>query len=653
MRRELSNLNKQGQINDYLYYHLFNRVDIHDQNTASELIREAQELTKLGVECEDDHKHFTYIRMHLKKIATDIAGQLDSLTLAKLASYVYNNRNSYPIDTILNFYKAVEHGLSELDVPFNKFAYPLSIETYDAKEERDIDKWLQGVREIYELVHRGYTFDQAFNMITEHWDIMEKNQYKYWLNFYQSGEHMKYKMAEEEKTAQLGYQIPYDAIKVRVPDMNEIKFDPYSSSHYEKAQPSSQEAPPTLRSSELPMPTTEQISQANVERKIQSIIGRLSAAEKLATRPEVIKRLNQVLDIDVSEWLKRLYELKLSIQRTPIRNVASTILEDLIIKEANILIKNGKVNAGRLLKSIAQEPMENTTVSDPSQSPMRPPSLPTPIGTPGDVGPAPLPEQGPAPTETSPTASMPDLPSLPEEPKKSDGDMAMEEFISNLNMEYPDEDKGKADDCEDSITVMAQEVMPGRPMLTTEEAAPARPVERPAPHIKVEEEPDMDSFDLDNVKISDVVKRLELVSNVIKNREIPRQLAVVDLMLDKLGIAAFFPTLAEATRSALESNQYMSTRVEDILGKLRGSLEPSEKEKIDLAPEKTKSLDNTLEAVKQNLRDEDKRQKDLKEKRQALREQEAAVPEAAAKKETPKELTQPVRMERMPPRMPR
>jgi hypothetical protein len=671
MRKQLTELNKNGLINGYLYYHLFNRLDYLDQNTGRDLIREAQELTKMGIESEDDHKHFAYIRMHLKKIALDIAGPLNTNTIAKLSLHVYHNRNYYPIDTIPNFYKAVKRGLDELDIPIKKSAYPVSSETYDAKEGRDVGKWLQGMREIYELIHRGYTFEQAFDTITEHWDVMEKSQYKAWIQYYSSGENMKYKTAE--KTAQVGYHIPYDAIRVREPDMNDIRSGIPSAIHREVSapktyQPTSDDSPPsTLRSGELPSANVEQINKNNVDKRIQAIIGRLRAAEKLTENSDVIARLKELLDMDVREWLGLLHKLKTSLVLVPIRHASSTILEDLIIKEANKLIKRGKVNAGRLLISIAQEPMEDTTVSNPSQSPMKTESTPTPIGTPGDVGPAPLPAQGPPPLESPPIAT-PELSSAPMEAPKSDGDEAMDEFIGKLNMEYPEEaDKGKADDsyADDKITVVAQEMMrePG-PAVPSKLKSPTKPLmphapppvpppteieEGPKPHIKVEEEPELDNFDLDNVRVADIVKRLEMVSNVIKNREIPRQLAIVDLMLDKLGIAAFFPTLAEATRSSLESNQYMATRVEDILGKLRGSLE--HKEEVNLAPEKDESRDHTIDAVKRNLQNEDAKQKELKEQRQALRDKEVAEPTAPIKKETPKELAGPVNVQKAPPGM--
>jgi len=80
----------------------------------------------------------------------------------------------------------------------------------------------------------------------------------------------------------------------------------------------------------------------------------------------------------------------------------------------------------------------------------------------------------------------------------------------------------------------------------------------------------MDEIDraFSNIKLTDVINRLQALSRVFKNREIARQLSIIDIMLDKLGISGFFPALAEATRSALESNQYCQTRVEELLSKL-------------------------------------------------------------------------------------
>ena len=56
-------------------------------------------------------------------------------------------------------------------------------------------------------------------------------------------------------------------------------------------------------------------------------------------------------------------------------------------------------------------------------------------------------------------------------------------------------------------------------------------------------------------------------------------------MLDKLGIAAFFPDLAEASKSALESNQYCQTRIENIIAKVRGAMIIPADDKIDINQE--------------------------------------------------------------------
>jgi len=93
----------------------------------------------------------------------------------------------------------------------------------------------------------------------------------------------------------------------------------------------------------------------------------------------------------------------------------------------------------------------------------------------------------------------------------------------------------------------------------------------------------------DDIKVSDITTRLEALSKVFQNREIARQLNIIDLMLDSLGLAGFFPSLAEATKSALESNQYCQSRVEEILSRLLSSTDENGDSLIDsnkLTPKK-------------------------------------------------------------------
>jgi hypothetical protein len=87
-----------------------------------------------------------------------------------------------------------------------------------------------------------------------------------------------------------------------------------------------------------------------------------------------------------------------------------------------------------------------------------------------------------------------------------------------------------------------------------------------------------------NVSISDIVNKLEDLTNLFKNREIPRQLAIVDLMLDKVGLSSVFSELSEASGKSIEANNYILSRVENILSKLRGSIGVSSVDLKSTAP---------------------------------------------------------------------
>jgi hypothetical protein len=298
-------------------------------------------------------------------------------------------------------------------------------------------------------------------------------------------------------------------------------------------------------------------------------------------------------------------------------------------------------------------------------------------------------ERRPEPTEPAGVggegellAESPDLPvdlgpDLLEEPED---DMAMNEFIKRLNNPVGEEDENddgnmlddeyEADD-HSYITVTAQ-ALP----LPMDEPTATPPMSRPPRGLPkdIEEKPDVpamesgperkepttskeESVDVSGVTTSDVIAKLETVSNILNNREIPRQLALIDLMMDSLGVASYFPTLAEATRSALESNQYMSTRIDDILSRFRGSLEPPAKEKIELTSpvekERGGAEESALENVRKSLSDEERKEKELRERRKERRDLKEQPPgaerESAERRPAPKELAGPVEVEKAKP----
>jgi hypothetical protein len=175
----------------------------------------------------------------------------------------------------------------------------------------------------------------------------------------------------------------------------------------------------------------------------------LSSAEKIATDPDIQKELSRRLDVSLHKWLEELHRLKRLVQVAPIKNANSSILEDLIIKEANILAFKGFPKAAEELIKIAQA-APAAPPAPPSAPPIGapPPSdapigaeLP-PIGAPSAKPGIPTPSAGkglPKPTPKLPVPSpspgaVPPIPAGPASKPKDPGEENLEEFVKNLNI---------------------------------------------------------------------------------------------------------------------------------------------------------------------------------------------------------------------------
>ena len=272
-------------------------------------------------------------------------------------------------------------------------------------------------------------------------------------------------------------------------------------------------------------------------------------------------------------------KLKRELQVASIKN-ASTV-EDLIYRTANSLAHEGFIKSANLIIKIAQEP---PPVGEPPAAPTEPAGI-----LPNDL--PPMNDAGPGGKE--PETSDKDL---------SDPDGAMRDFLENIGVEVEDEN-----DVHD-LSVLADEDFDGaiisvdepqlitNAQITPEQKPGIEPVKKPIePMPKTDQtstlapgasenldseqniEQSLNKSDIaienafKNVTIDDVIARLEQVAILHKNRPVSRELSIVDLMMQELGIASYFPNLAEASKSALDSNQYVLTRIEDILAKLRGA----------------------------------------------------------------------------------
>lgn len=580
----LIELKKHKKINEYFYSKLSERAKIVPEKMNS-LAQQAQFMTAVGVASEEDHKFFFYLTKYLKNIIANLIGEKASAeTLAKVSSDLFNNRQQINIKNLMDFYKVAGQVLTKNKIPIKKIAYPQGDGVNFIETPRDLSKWMQAMRNIYALGQQPeYDLSAAFKLVTQNWDNMERKDFKYWMSFYEENAHQKYKTADKYYQAAPGVMIPIDHLKAKLP-MGQSEPD---------------------MSGLNPSPNLEEekrLKAQEVEKKIRALVSRLNAAERIASDPDVQKRLAPSLDIGLPAWFKILQDVKRSVQLAPMRNAASSILEDIVIKHANILQRQGFPKAARELRSFAQPAPEAMPAGDPVM--------------------------GPSP---------------------EDGEEALDEFVEGMSLGGDSDDTNDIEDMVDdplaSITVIAQALPPAEQALPNQEseAAPAAVPAEPSPEVVgpsgdevVEEEEfaknEMHSKTdnlleaaLSNVTLNDVITRLETLANLFRTREIPRQLAIIDLMMDRLNISAFFPNLAEASSKSLESNQYALTRVEEILSKLRGAVKTPVEQELDLTGTEVprEALPEVHpEQVRQNLKNQEIANKARKERRQ--KEQEAA-----------------------------
>lgn len=496
--------------------------------------------------------------------------------------------------------------------PIKKIAYPSGDNGIFIENPHNIQKWMQSMKNIYSLAQQGIELSNAFNEVTSNWNNMEKQDFKHWLSFYEENAHQKYKTAQEAKyyRAGEGAMIPLDHLKSKLPmgpDMGDYN-----------------------RSNEL---AAEDLRKKELDRKIRSIISRLNAAERLATDPDVQRKLQQMLDVGLPNWLEDLQRIKRLVQTAPLRAtsawdslkvrevseiVSDAMIKDIIIREANILNKEGKLSAAQIMLKIAQGIPEN-------------------------------------------------LPPVPaEENSMEDDEAAMNELIEGMNHNNEDiEDVQDIRDFDDDSTASIHIIAQALPESTDQEPAAIEVSDEPVSTEPTLIEPVQpvnnmssgnDPFEsaLSNINVVDVISRLEALANIFRNREISRQLAIIDLMMDKLGIATYFPSLAEANSKSLESNQYALTRIEDILSKLRGSVEVPVHQQVDLKgpAEPTAQIPNGVntETVKQNLAEEVAAEKARKERRkeQEIAGEIAPVAPAPTITNAPEELAQPAQIQQNP-----
>jgi hypothetical protein len=577
-------------MNEFLHTKFKDRFNFIEKNASGqeyhelygELLVLAKFMNSLGVNSEKDYKDIFYITNHTKSAAEDILKRrVNSSELAEISSNVYTNRQEFPINTIVNLYKSVKNAIDNSNITIKKKAYPQGFETNYIQPPHNIKKWIESMRKIYAIMHKGFEFNDAFAQATKDWGTMEKSDFKNWMNFYQGNQHEVYKTANEHKPntfvgGEQGAQFPL-GMRARIPNVPDL----FNRQEAEEVK-SEQAREKAIRQEE------SQLTKAK-------LIGRLNSAEKLFTS------VNFMEGAEFEEWLKELHNLKRKI--FSLKTADADMIEDLIIRSGNQLEDKGLYKSATVMHRIAQ-PAPPPTVEDPM-----------PVMSDGDEelgGSFPddlegIPDLDGSLTGDVAGGSAGAAPGDAEEGVKdlSDPDGAMLEFLKNLGGTKVEAASDNFDGAyivvgeDDGLRVNAQ-VLPEETVKPMETAKPVETADlTPKSNVNTDAATDAAiNAALANVKYSDIIYKLEDVASILKVRQLTRELSIVDLMMQSMGISSFFPNMAEATKSALDSNQYVLTRVEDILAKLRGASSATDGS-IDTIRQKFEASDDNDSAKKQ------------------------------------------------------
>jgi hypothetical protein len=519
-----------------------------------------------------------------------------------------------------------------------KEAYPNYEQFFNYPGAYDTQKWLEAIKTVYYLEKNGLDRSSAIQRVTADWKVTEVNDFRNWLRFYEEGNHLKYKVAQfYYGNADVGYLLP-------------IKKDPDK-----QEQVSGKDIDFARDAAADEMSNSEK--KRLIEKLRNKLLGRLDSAEKLLRSSEGQLFASE----EHASLLETIYNLKKKVQLVNKKSSSTKLYDDMIVREANILSRKGFYKAAEMLYSLADEAPKPKDSSAPLPAPPAPPAQGS-----GNVGG--LPTMAPGSPQIPPPNNTID-------PTKKPVSEPVKKFLEGLDNGNitTDTNSLEVNDADDELIVEAQlaEPLP----KTDEPAAPVAPINK-SPELsnttipkekplEVKEEdilkepskelskepPKSNGKDFDNIinsvfaniTIGDIVSKLEDVANFYKTREMPRQLALVDMMLDSAGLASFFPSLAEATNKALEANNYISTRIEDVLSKLRGTMTTKE---IDTKEHKTTSpeLEKTKQLLQQqNDKEKEKKQlrKDLEEK--ALEDQTKETPEIEIEEDLSKPIEEPIK----------
>jgi len=444
-----------------------------------------------------------------------------------------------------------------------KVAYP-NIDERTIPSQYNTDKWIKCLKFMYNCIHNGEDRKSVLQKLSNNFDQKEFDRFLKWVRFYEEGNHLRYKIAT--KSLQFLDFLSKDR------NNTEVFVEKENTSYKD-----------------------------TIEDMRDKMLSRIKALQKLIESKEGRKFFSEELPIFIN--VVNMLRQKILTYNPQKISTAKKTYDDFVYREVNVLRKNGCNNAADYLEKFAQMPSAT------------PPPIPTQgIGTAQDIPTTPPTQSNPLPNNiVNPTAPPPEPKSeISSSPTDSPmpNSKGIDKFINNLSTSNisSKEDLNATDD----LYVEDEELVSlGQAVRTT--------------NTSMEKINEIINKPLPTTTIDDAITLLEEIAIVHKVRQIPRMLSSVDMILNQHGLASMFPTLAESQNKSLEANNYILSRIEEIISKLKGV---AEKPNIDLK-ESNKNISPESQSIRNNIEEENLKEEKKKQLKKELEYQQIS------EKETP------------------
>lgn len=535
----------------------------------------------------------------------------DNIDFSKKTVKINNNLPndlSSEIEGLYDYFEKNNITYEKFTTRAHKVAYPNYEHAMSLPGTHNVEKWMSALREILYLEKKGKGRVDSIKKVTSDWKEMEVFDFLNWIKFYENNDHLKYSKAQYVPNYIPNYFLSLKE-KGELNDKNDIDFAMSNSAN------------------RISLSEKKKI----IERQRNKIISRLDSAEKLLRTEEG----ELFAGNDLESLIQAIYTLKTKIQLVNKVSLATKLYEDMIVRQANILDNNGFKKGANVLMLIAK----GTNISEIEGAPSAPASpAPHTITNTSPQIPATDPGSVNRLNELEGN-NLPDMSVQVDIPEiEEDESAGIIGFLNNLNnggLTTSDTLEASDDLFVSEAQMLPQQNRPNNvspldgktPRKETTVTNPSKNIDlNKEKNLEVSEEDSLtpssssridkmvDSL-FNNVTIEDVIGKLEELSKVFNTREIPRQLALLDMMLDSLGLATYFPSLPEATNKALDSNNYIATRIDDILSKLRGNMGHD----LDLSGDNNKPQSPEVQSIMNNLENDkqkDERRKEMRKEKE-------------------------------------